>query len=223
MEPPQAPTKPARARTLADLNGHTPVHVVWEITLACNLKCSHCGSRAGKRRANELSTDEALSVIDQLAALGTREITLIGGEAFLRPDWIQLVRHIAGHGIRVGMQTGAHNLQRDRLEAAKQAGLFGIGVSLDGMRELHDRVRGVAGAWDDGLRAMETAKALGMGVSCNTQIGAETMPSWNRCSTGSLRPAPPTGSCRSPWRWGTRWRTTTCCYSPTGSWSSCPC
>ena len=169
------PVNPARSRSLADLNGHIPVHVVWEITLICNLKCNHCGSRAGTRRANELSTDEAFSVIDQLALLGTREITLIGGEAFLRPDWIQLVERIAGHGIRVGMQTGGHNLNYQRLEAAQQAGLFGIGVSLDGMRELHDRVRGVAGSWDNGIRAIETARSMGLGVSCNTQIGAETL------------------------------------------------
>ena len=56
---------------------------VWEITLACNLKCQHCGSRAGKRRPDELSTEECLDVVDQLARLGTREVTLIGGEAFL--------------------------------------------------------------------------------------------------------------------------------------------
>ena len=70
-----------------------------------SLKCQHCGSRAGKRRPNELNTEEAFSVIDQLAALGTREITLIGGEAYLRRDWLQLVERIAGHGIRCGMQT----------------------------------------------------------------------------------------------------------------------
>ncbi|WP_162043268.1 GDL motif peptide-associated radical SAM/SPASM maturase [Undibacterium sp. YM2] len=168
-------SQPARARTLSDLNGHTPVHVVWEITLACNLKCSHCGSRAGKRRVGELSTEEAFSVIDQLAALGTREITLIGGEAFLRKDWLQMVERIAGHGIRVGMQTGARNLNTARLEAGKQAGLFGIGVSIDGMKDYHDRLRGVVGSWNDALRAMETAKSLGLGVSCNTQIGAETI------------------------------------------------
>ncbi len=169
-------TQPARARTLSDLNGHTPVHVVWEITLACNLKCNHCGSRAGKRRVGELSTEEAFSVIDQLAALGTREITLIGGEAFLRKDWLQLVERIAGHGIRVGMQTGGRALNQARLEAGKRAGLFGIGVSIDGMKELHDRVRGVIGSWHDAIRAIENAKAMGLGVSCNTQIGAETIP-----------------------------------------------
>lgn len=168
--------EPARARTLNDLRGHTPVHVVWEITLACNLKCQHCGSRAGKRRVGELSTDEAFSVIDQLAALGTREITLIGGEAYLRKDWIKLVQRIADHGIRVGIQTGGRALTQQRLEAAKNAGLFGIGVSIDGMEDLHDRLRGVPGSYRMALEAMERAKALGMGVSCNTQIGAETIP-----------------------------------------------
>ena len=167
--------QPARARNLIDLNRHVPVHVVWEITLSCNLKCQHCGSRAGKRRPDELNTAEALSVIDQLAALGTREITLIGGEAYLRRDWLQLVERIAHHGIRCGMQTGARALTRKRLEDGKRAGLFGIGVSLDGMEDLHDRVRGVKGAWQEGIRAIETAKELGLGASCNTQIGAETI------------------------------------------------
>lgn len=170
------PKESVRARSLDDLNHYTPVHVVWEITLACNLKCSHCGSRAGKRRSEELNTQEAFDVIDQLAVLGTREITLIGGEAFIRKDWLDLIERIAGHGIRVGMQTGARNLNQTRLEAAKRAGLFGIGVSIDGMRAYHDKVRGVIGSWNQALQAMEAAKQLGLGVSCNTQIGAETIP-----------------------------------------------
>ena len=82
-----------RARTAQDRRLHVPVHVVWEITLACNLKCGHCGSRAGKRRANELSTAECLDVVRQLAAAGTREITLIGGEAYLRRDWLNRRRN----------------------------------------------------------------------------------------------------------------------------------
>src|SRR5690606_29946956 len=68
-----------------------PIYCVWEITLACDLACRHCGSRAGKARPSELSTEEALSLADQLIELGIREVTLIGGEAYLRPDWLQLV------------------------------------------------------------------------------------------------------------------------------------
>ena len=53
-----------------------PAYVVWELTLACDQPCTHCGSRAGDARANELSTDAALKVVEQLAAAGAREVVL---------------------------------------------------------------------------------------------------------------------------------------------------
>src|SRR5882672_633144 len=74
---------PPRFRSESDYKSYTPVHVVWEITLACDLKCMHCGSRAGHRRPRELDTRECLEVVDALARLGTREVSLIGGEAYL--------------------------------------------------------------------------------------------------------------------------------------------
>jgi radical SAM superfamily enzyme YgiQ (UPF0313 family) len=63
-----------------------PVYAVWEITLACDLACRHCGSRAGRARPDELSTAECLDLVGQLAALGVREVTLIGGEAYLTQE-----------------------------------------------------------------------------------------------------------------------------------------
>jgi Y-X(10)_GDL-associated radical SAM protein len=165
-----------RERSAKDIIGLVPIHVVWEITLACNLKCQHCGSRAGHVRSNELSTDECLDLVDQMAALGTREITLIGGEAYLRRDWLDIVRRIHGHGILCLIQTGGRNLTDERLTKAREAGLSGIGVSIDGLQDLHDRVRGVPGSFEQALSALERAKALGLSTSVNTQIGAETLP-----------------------------------------------
>src|ERR1043165_4068083 len=103
------------------LHAH-PVHVVWEITLACNLKCAHCGARAGKVRPTELSTEECFDVVDQLARLGTREITIIGGEAYLRRDWTDIIARITSHGILASMQTGGRALTEERIRAAKDAG-----------------------------------------------------------------------------------------------------
>jgi MoaA/NifB/PqqE/SkfB family radical SAM enzyme len=60
-----------------------PAYVVWELTLRCDHACTHCGSRAGVARERELSTAEALVVVDQLASMGAREVVLIGGEAYL--------------------------------------------------------------------------------------------------------------------------------------------
>lgn len=168
-------TRPARARSLADLQHFVPVHAVWEITLACDLKCRHCGSRAGHRRTAELSTEECLRVVDALAALGTREVSLIGGEAYLRKDWTEIVRAIRSHGLYCAIQTGGRNLTPDRMRQAVEAGLNGVGVSLDGLAPLHDRVRNVRGSFDRALDTLHRARAAGLAISVNTQIGAETM------------------------------------------------
>jgi MoaA/NifB/PqqE/SkfB family radical SAM enzyme len=128
--------KYARELSEHDYRHFVPVHVVWEITLACNLKCVHCGSRAGRRRPRELTTAECIEVIDQLARLGTREISLIGGEAFLRSDWTDLIRHIRSYGIYCAVQTGGRQLTPARLREAVRAGLQGLGVSLDGLQRV---------------------------------------------------------------------------------------
>jgi Y-X(10)_GDL-associated radical SAM protein len=166
---------PARYRTEDDYRRYIPVHVVWEITLACDLKCLHCGSRAGQRRNGELSTVECLEVIEALARLGTREVSLIGGEAYLRSDWTELIRAIRSHGMYCATQTGGRNLTPRRLRDAIQAGLQGVGVSLDGLEELHDRVRGVQGSFRAALDLLRRAKAAGLNTSVNTQIGSSTM------------------------------------------------
>jgi MoaA/NifB/PqqE/SkfB family radical SAM enzyme len=67
---------------------------VWELTLQCDLACRHCGSRAGRKRPDELSTEEALDLVRQMAELGTKEVTLIGGEAYLREDWVTVAKAI---------------------------------------------------------------------------------------------------------------------------------
>ncbi|NEO99662.1 MAG: GDL motif peptide-associated radical SAM/SPASM maturase [Symploca sp. SIO2E9] len=168
--------RPPRLRTEDDYRNHTPVHVVWEITLACNLKCQHCGSRAGKPRNDELTTQECLETVDHLAKLGTREITLIGGEAYLRQDWTEIIRAIRSHNIYCAIQTGARNFTQSKLEEAVAAGLQGIGVSIDGLPELHDRLRGVPGSYQMAIDALGRAKAAGLNRSVNTQIGPETIP-----------------------------------------------
>jgi radical SAM protein with 4Fe4S-binding SPASM domain len=167
----------ARRRvSLRDQIDCVPVYVVWEITLACNLKCLHCGSRAGHRRAEELTTAESVDVVRQLAELGTREISIIGGEAFVRKDWLTLVRAIREHGIDCTMQTGAYKLSAAMLRAAADAGLQGIGISIDGLEPLHDRLRGVHGSYAEALRAMNDCRRLGLTTSVNTQITATVMP-----------------------------------------------
>lgn len=138
--------------------------------MKCDQPCEHCGSRAGHARSSELSTDEILEVGASLARLGCREVALIGGEAYLRPDLHQVVRFLADKGIRVVMQTGGRAMTLERARGLKEAGLVGLGVSIDGPARVHDRLRGNLGSHLAAIRALDAAREVGLLVSANTQV-----------------------------------------------------
>ncbi|MBK6691195.1 MAG: radical SAM protein [Myxococcales bacterium] len=147
-----------------------PIYTVWEITLACDLACRHCGSRAGRERPDELSTAEALDMVRQLAELGCKEVTLIGGEAYLRDDWTEITKAIVGYGMRCGITSGGRNFTKERARAAKEAGIASVSISVDGYKETHDALRGVKGSYDAALQAMRNLREAGIPVTANTQI-----------------------------------------------------
>jgi radical SAM protein with 4Fe4S-binding SPASM domain len=159
-----------------DTRSFTPVHAVWELTLACDLKCRHCGSRAGTRRRDELNLEECRQLIGELASLGVRHITLIGGEAYLRPDWTAIIAAIRSAGIDCTLQTGGLHLDAAKLREAAAAGLQGVGFSIDGLEEVHDRLRGVRGSFRAVLDGFARARAANLDVSANTQISAPVVP-----------------------------------------------
>ncbi len=167
---------PVRYAGVEDSANRVPVSIVWEITLACDLACQHCGSRAGRRRRDELSTAEALDLVGQMAELGTREVGLIGGEAYLRKDWLEIVAAVRAAGMECGLQSGGRNLSDERIAKAAAAGLQGVGLSIDGLREVHDELRGVPGSYELALAALRRVTAHGMVASVNTQINTRSMP-----------------------------------------------
>lgn len=168
----QLPLAPERASDRA----FSPIYAVWEITLQCDLACRHCGSRAGHGRSAELSTAECLDLVRQMAELGVRETTLIGGEAYLRDDWLEIVRELKRFGISPTMTTGGRGIDAARAAAAKAAGIDSVSVSIDGARATHDRLRGVSGSHDSALQAMRLLRAASVRVATNTQINRLSMP-----------------------------------------------
>jgi radical SAM protein with 4Fe4S-binding SPASM domain len=155
-----------------------PRYVVWELTLRCDLACKHCGSRAGKARPNELTLQEALAVVDELAQLGTHEITFIGGEAYLYADWLEVVRATRAKGIRATLTTGGRQFGEALARRAAEAGLQAVGVSVDGLEPAHDKLRNLKGSYQAALAALAAARAAGMELHANTQI--------NRVNQGDL-------------------------------------
>ncbi|MGB1009477.1 MAG: radical SAM protein [Thiolinea sp.] len=145
-------------------------YAVWEITLKCNLACSHCGSRAGDARVNELSTTEALDLVHQMADVGVTEVTLIGGEAFLRKDWLEIAAEIHRCGMICSLTTGGYGITRTIAGRMKTAGINQVSVSVDGMRRTHDRLRGKIGSWQQAFATMQHLKAVGIPFGANTQV-----------------------------------------------------
>ncbi len=147
-----------------------PVYCVWELTLRCDQACRHCGSRAGRARPDELATAEVLDVVSQLRDLGVGEVTLIGGEVYLRDDWTTIVRAVRDAGMECTMTTGGRGFTPERARAGKDAGLRSVSVSVDGGEATHDGLRGVHGSWRSANEALTNLRAAGVPVSVNTQF-----------------------------------------------------
>jgi len=149
---------------------------VWEVTLSCGLACSHCGSRAGTPRRNELTTDEALDLVGQLAEAGIGEVALIGGEAFLRPDWLDIAEAIRRAGMVCSMTTSGFGLSEATARRMKQAGLRHVSVSIDGLEQSHDLLRRKKGAFASALVALRSLSDAGLFVGANSQVNRITAP-----------------------------------------------
>lgn len=126
---------------------HEPVDVaVFEITNRCNLRCPHCASNSGEARANELTFEQAVGVVRDLSSLGCKELSLLGGEPFLRPDWHEIAAAVKSTGIELQVITNGLLVTEDIRR--KVLGLYPetFCVSVDGATpESYRRVRGVDG------------------------------------------------------------------------------
>lgn len=147
-----------------------PKYVVWELTLACDQRCLHCGSRAADARPDELNTAQALEVVEQLARMGTFEVVLIGGEAYLHPGFLDVVRALRAHGIRPSMTTGGRGITAELARDIAEAGMYAVSVSVDGLRDAHDLFRAQRGGFDQTTRALTLLREAGVRIAANTNF-----------------------------------------------------
>ncbi len=119
---------------------------VLELTRACNLACPHCASRGGKARQGELSTQEWVVVLEALVALGCEKVTLLGGEVFLRDDWLALSHAVIDRGLSLSIITNGLLVDEPLRHELLGLPLERVGISLDGAdRAGYRAARGVDG------------------------------------------------------------------------------
>ena len=140
-----------------------PICLTWELTYACNLSCVHCLSRSGRRDPNELSTDEAKAVIDELQRMQVFYVNIGGGEPTVRSDFWELLDYAIAHDVGVKFSTNGVKLDKERAAQLAATDYVDVQISLDGATaEVNDHVRG-PGSYDTAIRAMENLAEAGFG------------------------------------------------------------
>jgi len=154
-----------------------PFLVIWETTQACALACRHCRASARPERdALELTTEEGLSVIDQVADLGTPLLVLSGGDPLNRPDLFTFIRHAKKRGLRVAtIPAATERLTPAVVAKLKESGLDQMALSLDFPDAArHDAFRGVPGAFARTLEAARWARQSDLPLQINTTVCRDT-------------------------------------------------
>ncbi|MEW6364539.1 MAG: radical SAM protein [Acidobacteriota bacterium] len=153
-----------------------PQAAVWETTLACDMRCRHCGSYAGRARAEELPTRVTLDLCDQLIDIGCSRVILSGGETFLREDWEEIATRLLRGRCEVGiisngLMLGTGSALLDRLTSVRlESGEITVGISLDGLEETHDSIRGMPGSFRAALRAVDLLMERSIAVVVLTTV-----------------------------------------------------
>ncbi len=159
-----APQAGVPSAYLAFSGMYRPV-VFWNLTDRCNLRCTHCYSSSGPGRTTEgeLTTAEALGVIDDLADMGVPLILFSGGEPLLREDIWELARHARERGLKMALSTNGTLITPDIARRIRDSGIEYAGISLDGARaETHDRFRNSPGAFEKTIRAFSACREAGL-------------------------------------------------------------
>jgi len=156
-----------------------PFLVVWDFTYACNLRCKHCYSTAGKPWKDELATKEALKVVDVLADAGVTALAFSGGEPLIRKDFFEIASYAAKRGMFVAVATNGTMITKDIAKKMKECGINFVQISLDGKKETHEAFRGIRGIYDRVVEGVINAKDAGL-ITCisttATKLNAHDIP-----------------------------------------------
>ena len=154
--------------------------VIWNLIRRCNLTCKHCYAlSADHDYPGELTNAEVNAVMDDLKAFGVPVLILSGGEPLLRPDLFEIAARAKALKFYVGLSTNGTLIDAPMADRVTAQGFDYVGISLDGLRETHDKFRRKQGAFDASLGAVRLLRERGVKVGLRytmTDMNAADLP-----------------------------------------------
>jgi radical SAM protein with 4Fe4S-binding SPASM domain len=149
-----------------------PLVMSWNVTRECNMKCSHCYINATEKKLdNELTTQEAKNLMDQICQVSKPLLILSGGEPLLRPDIFELIQYGSSKGLKMGLGSNGSLIDDAVAGKLKAAGIATVSISLDSnIAAQHDEFRGVEGAWEKAINACKALRKNNVIVQVNTTL-----------------------------------------------------
>ncbi len=150
--------------------------VVWNLTRTCNLKCLHCYTDSDATRyRDELGTEECKKVLDDLGEFGIPAVLFSGGEPLIRPDFFELAEYARHLDLHVVVSTNGTLIDRRMAERFMELKFAYVGISLDSAEAaVHDRFRGVEGAFERTLRGLRHCIEIGQKVGLRLTLTRQT-------------------------------------------------
>lgn len=154
-----------------------PFLVSYSITRKCNLNCKHCYSDAAEEQApDELSTEEARGLLDEVARWGVGFLIIDGGEPLCREDFLEIASYASSKGIRVVIGSNGTLIDRGAALKMKKSGIRMVAISIDGGKpETHDEFRGEKGSFKKALEGAEACKSVGLPFQFGMSIRRSTL------------------------------------------------
>ncbi|MBI3394802.1 MAG: radical SAM protein [Spirochaetia bacterium] len=157
--------------TAGRYQANPPPVVIWNVTNTCNMACPHCYSTAKRAvSADELSHEDALQLVDDLAAAGIRVLIFSGGEPLLRPDLFDLIQKANEQGIHCQLSTNGVLIDPAAAGRLKSAGVRYVGVSIDGLPDVNDTYRGLDGAYERALDGIRNSMRAGINAGLRITV-----------------------------------------------------
>jgi len=150
-----------------------PVSVVWSLSYGCNLRCMHCYQDASRPSSDELTIEQQLNIVDQMAQAGVSMVVLSGGEPLTNPNLGKLIERIRRHDMAISIDSNGVLMETNVAESLKESGVASVELSLDSVDPgSHDSFRGLEGAFEKTLNAVRVCSEAGIFTTVATTATA---------------------------------------------------